>query len=425
MFAMVDCNNFYASCERVFRPDLKYQPIAILSNNDGCVISRSAECKALGLKMGEPMFKAKSLIRQHGIQVFSSNYPLYADISNRVMSTLEEMVPDVEVYSIDEAFLSLIVNGETIVAAGELTAFGQHIKQRVQQYVGMPVCVGIAPSKTLAKLANFAAKTYPSTLGVVDLSDPIRQRRLMAKVPVGEVWGVGRRSQKRLRSLNIHTALDLCDAPATLLRKHFSVVLERTIQELRGLPCVELETHVPIKQHVLCSRSFGEKVTSLEELSIALSSYVEVAARKVRQEKCMARALTVFIKTNRHSRHDRQHSMTASEGLLMPTNSTPELNKPAQYLLRQHWKPGCAYQKAGIILHDLVSAENVQTNLFAAQQSQKSQNLMNALDAVNHRYHNALCYASALPTKQYSRWRMKQNELSPAYTTRWADIPRV
>ncbi|MBT4928355.1 MAG: Y-family DNA polymerase, partial [Cellvibrionales bacterium] len=237
IFALVDCNNFYASCEKLFRPDLANTPVVVLSNNDGCVVARSKEAKALGIKMGIPIFKIQPQIRQHGIKVFSSNYSLYADMSDRVMRTLEDMAPRVEIYSIDEAFLDLT----GIQSAISLIDFGQQVKHTIDRWIGITVCVGIAPTKTLSKLANHAAKKYSATRGVVDLTDRNRQRKLLALTPVEDIWGVGRRLSARLQAMDIHTALDLADTSAKSIRQHFSVVLERTVRELNGESCMDLE----------------------------------------------------------------------------------------------------------------------------------------------------------------------------------------
>ncbi|GAA0685454.1 hypothetical protein GCM10009104_08820 [Marinobacterium maritimum] len=262
VFALVDCNNFYASCERLFRPDLAGKPIVVLSNNDGCIVARSAEAKALGIKMGVPVYQVERYLQQHDVAVFSSNYALYADMSARVMSILEELAPRVEIYSIDEAFLDLT----GIDSIQSLDAFGTRIRQQVGQHTGIRVCVGIAPSKTLAKLANHAAKQYPATGGVVDLTNPERQRRLLALVPVSEVWGVGRRLRQRLETDGIRTALDLASANPKSIRQQYSVVLEQTVRELNGESCLSLEEITPVKQHVICSRSFGERITTFQAM---------------------------------------------------------------------------------------------------------------------------------------------------------------
>ncbi|WP_445928520.1 Y-family DNA polymerase [Marinomonas sp. TI.3.20] len=267
VFALVDCNNFYASCEKLFRPDLKRTPIVVLSNNDGCVIARSKEAKLLGIKMGVPMFQVQEEIKQHGIVCFSSNYALYADMSNRVMTILEEEAPRLEVYSIDEAFMGL--TGVDHVT--DLLEFGKRVKAKIDQWTGITVGVGIAPTKTLAKLANHAAKKYPATGSVVDLMDSDRQKRLLALVDVSDVWGVGSRTTAKLKARGIYTGLDLANADPKFIRSEFSVVLERTIRELNGSSCLDLELVRPTKKQIICSRSFGHKVTEKRELREAIN----------------------------------------------------------------------------------------------------------------------------------------------------------
>src|SRR5690554_5642584 len=267
-FALIDCNNFYASCEKLFRPDLKDKPVIVASNNDGCAVARSAEAKALGIKMGTPLFQMKDLIRNHHVQVFSSNYALYADISNRVMTIIESLVPRLEIYSIDEAFADLTGVSDIF----NLEMFALDMREQIERCVGIRTCVGVAPTKTLAKLANYGAKKYPKTGGIVDLSDPLRQRRLMKITPVDEVWGVGRRIAKRLELFGIETALQLADADLKTIRKSFSVVLERTVRELRGQSCLALEDVAPTKKQIVVSRSFGERVESMTDLRSAIAS---------------------------------------------------------------------------------------------------------------------------------------------------------
>ena len=291
--ALVDVNNFYASCERLFRPELRGRPIVVLSNNDGCVVSRSPEAKAMGIKMAGPYFKIREQFEAHGGVAFSSNYALYGDMSGRVMSTLETMAPELEVYSIDEAFLSL---SESF--AGDLTAYGQQIRQRVWQWTGLTVGVGIGPTKTLAKLANYAAKKWPATGGVVDLRDELRRARLMAITPVDEVWGIGRRLGAKLVAQGINTVADLVASDAKGLRAQYGVVVERIVQELRGLPCAELTVEPAAKLQILSSRSFGERVTDRGEMAQALSGFMARAAEKLRAEGMCCQRVHLFVRTS-------------------------------------------------------------------------------------------------------------------------------
>lgn len=419
VFALVDCNNFYASCEKLFRPDLKDTPVVVLSNNDGCVVARSREAKSLGIKMGVPAFQIKAEMQRHGILAFSSNYALYADLSSRVMSTLEEMAPRVEVYSIDEAFLDLT----GIESAVSLVEFGQQVRERIGHWIGITVCVGIAPTKTLAKLANHAAKKYPATQGVVDLTNPDRQRRLLALVPVDDVWGVGRRLSTRLNALGITTALDLANASPRAIRDQFSVVLERTVRELNGESCIELEEITPTKKQIVCSRSFGAKVTQFELLREAVCEYATRATEKLRKEQQQAKVLTVFIRTSPFKDNEPQYSNSASGELLIPSCDTRDFIELANHLLKRIWKDGFRYAKAGVMLSDFYDPGMFQPGLFDDVSTRSnSQQLMSVLDTINQSGAGKVFFAGQGTKKD---WSMKREHLSPAYTTRWDQLPRV
>lgn len=419
VFALVDCNNFYASCEKLFRPDLKDTPVVVLSNNDGCVVARSREAKSLGIKMGVPAFQIKAEMQRHGILAFSSNYALYADLSSRVMRTLEEMAPRVEVYSIDEAFLDLT----GIESALSLVEFGQQVRARIGHWIGITVCVGIAPTKTLAKLANHAAKKYPATQGVVDLTNPDRQRRLLALVPVDDVWGVGRRLSKRLNALGITTALDLANASPRAIRDQFSVVLERTVRELNGESCIELEEIPPTKKQIVCSRSFGVKVTHFELLREAVCEYATRATEKLRKEQQQAKVLTVFIRTSPFKDNEPQYSNSASGELLIPSCDTRDFIELANHLLKRIWKDGFRYAKAGVMLSDFYDPGMFQPGLFDDVSTRSnSQQLMSVLDTINQSGAGKVFFAGQGTKKD---WSMKREHLSPAYTTRWDQLPRV
>jgi len=419
VFALVDCNNFYASCEKLFRPDLKDTPVVVLSNNDGCVVARSREAKLLGIKMGVPVFQIKAEMQRHGILAFSSNYALYADLSSRVMRTLEEMAPRVEVYSIDEAFLDLT----GIESAISLVEFGQQVRERIGHWIGITVCVGIAPTKTLAKLANHAAKKYPATQGVVDLTNPDRQRRLLALVPVDDVWGVGRRLSKRLNALGITTALDLANASPRAIRDQFSVVLERTVRELNGESCIKLEEIPPTKKQIVCSRSFGVKVTHYELLREAVCEYATRATEKLRKEQQQAKVLTVFIRTSPFKDNEPQYSNSASGELLIPSCDTRDFIELANHLLKRIWKDGFRYAKAGVMLSDFYDPGMFQPGLFDDVSTRSnSQHLMSVLDTINQSGAGKVFFAGQGTKKD---WSMKREHLSPAYTTRWDQLPRV
>ncbi len=419
MFALVDVNSFYASCETVFRPDLKGVPVVVLSNNDGCVIARSAEAKALGITMGVPFFKLKEALRRHRVQVFSSNYALYADMSLRVMTTLEEMAPAVEIYSIDEAFLNL----SGVSFCQPLETFGRAVQARVAQETHLQVGVGIAPTKTLAKLANYAAKKYPGTKGVVDLSHPERQRKLMALTPVEEVWGVGSRIGKKLKQMGIEQALQLADSSTWVIRKHFNVVLERTVRELRGEACLELEEMTPTKQQIVCSRSFGTRLTDYAEVRQAVCQYAERAAEKLRQEKQYCRQIAVFLKTSPHAENEPYYGNQATGQLLTPSNDTRDIVRIATEALDRIWLEGYRYMKAGVMLGDFFSQGVAQLHLFDAYGPRaNSEALMQVVDRINQAGRGTLWFAGQGIEKS---WAMKREMLSPSYTTRFADLPVV
>lgn len=439
IFALVDCNNFYASCEKLFRPDLATTPVVVLSNNDGCVIARSKEAKALGIKMATPFFEAKALIQKHSIVTFSSNYALYADLSARVMQTLEELAPAVEVYSIDEAFLELSgldtpalqtqFSTKTPKATSALSHYGFFIRERILNWVGMTVCVGIAPTKTLAKLANHAAKAWPKTNGVVDLTCPKRQRKLMALVPVSDVWGIGRKLSARLKDMNIHTALDLASADPKRLRRQFSIVLEKTVRELNGESCFSLEDSPTSKKAIVSSKSFGERITCKAHLQEAIASYVHTACQKLRREHSHAKQLTLFLRTSPFSRGqgDPYYSTSQTRALPYPSEDTRDFLKLASELLDLCWKDGHRYMKAGVVLSELTSKHLQQVDLFSSHQAiQTSSALMSVLDQLNHKKPHSLFFASSTPkTEQKPHWAMKQERLSPAYTTCWKALPKV
>lgn len=419
VFALVDCNNFYASCEKLFRPDLKQRAVIVLSNNDGCVVARSREAKALGIKMGVPVFKIQHEIRQHGIITFSSNYALYADLSARVMRTLQELAPRVEVYSIDEAFLDL-TGFEPMMS---LARFGQHVRQVIATWTGITVCVGIAPTKTLAKLANHAAKQYPATGGVVDLTNPERQKRLLALLPVGKVWGIGRKLSRRLQVLGINTALDLANTRPGRIRKQISVVAERAVRELNGESCIDLEEVSATKKQIVCSRSFGERITTLQGMKEAVCEYATRAGEKLRSEKQYAGVITVFIKTSLFNSQEPQYTNSAIGELSIPSDDTRDLIEQAMLLLQRIWRDGYRYAKAGIMLSDFYEPGVYQTNLFdECRQRADTKSLMSVLDKINRGGKGRVFFAGQGIRKD---WSMKREHLSPAYTTRWPDIPKV
>ncbi|HGV5159169.1 TPA: Y-family DNA polymerase [Klebsiella pneumoniae] len=420
MFALVDVNSFYASCETIFRPDLQGRPVVVLSNNDGCIIARSAEAKKLGIKMGDPYFKCKDYFRQQGVVCFSSNYELYADMSNRVMTTLEEMCPRVEIYSIDEAFCDLTGVRNCRV----LEEFGRELKDTVYRNTRLPVGVGIAQTKTLAKLANHAAKTWKATGGVVDLSNVERQRKLMALLPVDEVWGVGRRISKKLEAMGIKTVLQLADTDIRFIRKHFNVVLERTVRELRGEPCLGLEEFAPVKQEIVCSRSFGQRIIDYHEMRQAICLYASRAAEKLRGEHQYCRFISAFVKTSPFALNEPYYGNSTSVKLLTPTQDSRDIITAATKCLDAIWRDGHRYQKAGVMLGDFYSQGVAQLNLFDDNAPRKnSEKLMEVLDHLNAKDGRGTLYFAGQGIQ--SAWQMKREMLSPRYTTRFSDLPVV
>ena len=421
IFALVDVNNFYVSCERVFQPQLEHVPMVVLSNNDGCAVARSAEVKALGVKMGTPWFKMKALAKEHGILALSSNYTLYGDMSNRATAVLRDFSPDIEVYSVDESFLRVEAVAHLY---GGVTAMGQQIRQRVKQWTGLPVCVGCGPTKTLAKIANHLAKKNPEFEGVCDLHAIPRPERLqwMSQLEVGEVWGVGKRIAKRLNAMGVETVLDLRNISIKEIRAQFGVVMERTCNELRGISCLELEDVAPAKQQIMSSRSFGSPVTTLAELREAVASYVSRAAEKLRAQRSVSAAVHVFIQTNRFKESDLQYS----EGLLVPlpdpTDDTRLLASAATLGLSLIFKPGYQYKKAGIML-TLISdkAKRQQTLFDDPLQRAQSAKLMAAMDAINAEFGRDTVTTGANGTEK--RWAMRSKNRSPRFTTQWDELP--
>lgn len=416
--ALIDVNNFYVSCERVFNPSLAGKPVVVLSNNDGCCVARSNEVKALGVRMGVPWFQVKALAKEHGIMAYSSNYTLYADMSNRVMSLLSEYSPAIEVYSIDEAFLDLSD------MEGDLTAYSQHMRARILKWLGLPVCVGIGPTKTLAKLANYLAKKRMVFNGVCEWAAlrAAEQDALLGGIDVGEVWGVGRRIALRLAEINIHTVAQLRDASTHVIRARFSVLLERTVLELRGVACQALEEIAPPKQQIICSRSFSHPVTSLPELSQAVVAYVTRAAEKLRRQASLAGILQVFILTNQHKPNEPQYNPSHSVCLPEACDDTRTLALYAIKALRGIYRPGHKYIKAGIMLSALSPAAQKQGNLLGSEATnQKATALMEVMDKINQREgRNTMFLAGAGINPS---WKMRREKQSPHYTTRWEELP--
>jgi DNA polymerase V len=415
-FALVDCNNFYASCERLFRPELKKQPVAVLSNNDGCIVARSQEVKELGIKTGTPLFKVLPLLRQQRVHIFSSNYTLYGDLSARVMHTLEELSPTLEIYSIDEAFLDLS-------GISDPSTYGEQIRTRVYKNVGIPVSVGIAPTKTLAKLANYAAKKYPATAGVVNLMDTQRQQRLLAITPVAEVWGVGRKLSASLNNSGITTALELAQQKRSQIRRHYSVVLERTVRELNGEACLDLDNAPATKQQIVCSRSFGNRISDYTSLRETICEFAARAAQKLRCEWQLANNVNVFIRTSPFLDNSAQYANSSTMRLAYPSSDSGAIIAAATTALDSIYKADYPYAKAGVMLADFCSARRRQLNLFQAPaQTAQREILMQTIDSINHSGTGKVWFGGQRPVKD---WFMQRDMVSPSYTTSWADLPLV
>lgn len=418
MFALADANNFYASCETIFRPDLRGKPVVVVSNNDGCVIARSAESKKLGIKMGDPLFKFERFFREQGVTVFSSNYALYGDMSSRMMSILGEMAPGQEIYSIDESFLD--VSG--IASYMPLEEFGHQMRNRVRQETSLVIGVGFGPTKTLAKLANHAAKKWTKTGGVVDLSSPARQRKLMALVDVTEVWGVGGRIAKRLQAMGVSTVLDLANANTSMIRKNFNVVLERTVRELNGESCIPLEEMPPAKQQIVCSKSFGQRVTELADMQHAVVTYATRAAEKLREQGSKCCHISVFIATGRYG-HEPQYSNSASFTCAYPTSDTRDIVAFAIRALDAIWRDGYRYAKAGIMLSDFFQTGIAQLDMFSEHQPRANADaLMATIDQINKSGLGKIWLAGQ---GTVNSWQMKREMLSPRYTTCFEELLTV
>lgn len=413
MFALVDCNSFYASCEQVFRPDLRGKPVVVLSNNDGFVVARSKEAKALGIPDLHPFFKIESFLRKHNVAIFSSNYPLYGDMSNRVMTTLKEFSPQLEIYSIDEMFLSFA--GMNI----DTTEYGKEIKARVWNVVRIPVSVGVAPTKTLAKLANRMAKKIPKFEGSCTLDAPHKWEWVLKRVPVTDVWGINKRLAIRLAEYDVKTAHDLATLNPKMARRKTNVCIERTIEELNGISCLGLEDVPPAKKQIYCTRSFGKKATTIEPVLEGVSLYATRAAEKLRKQQHLAIAMHVFIHTSPFK--PNFHSASDIARLPYPTDDTRVLIKTARRLAESLYRDGHAYLKAGVGLVEIAHKRTHQLDLFHPGQTIKSDGLMKAIDSINNTNGKGTIFFAAQGVSK--PWHMRQQFTSPQYTTRWREIP--
>lgn len=414
VFALVDCNNFYVSCERAFNPRLAGRPVVVLSNNDGCIVARSDEAKALGIAMGVPAFEVADILEKNNVHILSSNYTLYADMSDRVMQTLSAFTPEIEIYSIDEAFLNLAALSKNPIECA------RRIKATVKKWTAMPVSIGIAHTKTLSKIANRIAKKSPDAGGVFDLTSAGDIDALLGTIAVEHIWGVGIRTAIKLKKAKIKTALDLKNADTYWIRKKFGVVGLRTVYELRGDVCYCLEENPPTRRQVAVSRSFGEPVDDVGKLKEAAAAFAVRAGEKLRQEKLFANLISVFVTTSPFIKNKYFNSQTAA--FEVATNDTTELICTACLCVEKLYRKGCLFKKCGVILHSLVSENQIQHNLFDAADREKSKRLMRTVDLINTRFEASLHWA-AEGLKQ--PWQVKFKRRSKRFTTDWSDLLEV
>ncbi len=414
--ALIDCNNFYASCERIFNPKLMRRPIVVLSNNDGCIITRSAEAKKLGIKMGEPYFKAKKIIDKNNVKVFSSNYSLYGDISQRVMETLARFAPDVEIYSIDEAFLGL--NG---FENYELSAYCSYIRRIIKQWVGIPVSIGVSSTKTLSKIANNLAKKNKEYDGVCILKYWFDINEALKLTPIGDVWGIGRRLSSFLQKYNIKTAYDFIQLDKGWVRKNMGVVGEKTFLELCGVSCIELDLIPSDKKSCCVSRSFSKPIEKIYDLEESVSAYGARVAEKIREEGLMAESMSVFVLTNYFNRKEKQYSNSIKLQLPFPTNNSIKIVKRALQGIRKIYREGYRYKKAGVILYGLTKSNQVRGLLDYDRES--SDMIMNTIDRINGRYGSSTIRLASEGIEK--SWRMRRDSVSPCYTTNFDDLVEV
>jgi DNA polymerase V len=418
IYALVDCNNFYASCERVFQPNLAKKPVGILSNNDGCIVAMSQELKNLGVTRGQPYFKMKYLIQKYDVKIFSSNYSLYGDMSARVMKTLATFTPEIEVYSIDEAFLLL-----TGFEKSDLTKYGQEIRKTVQKWTGIPVSVGIGRTKTLAKIAALIAKKYPRFQNVFDITDHPKMDTILETIPVEKIWGVGFRYAKMLNKYGFHNAYQLSTAPDEWVKKQMTIVGLRTVKELRGISCLDLENDVIARKEIVSSRSFGKPVTELQELQEAAATYCTRAVEKLREQDLVASQVMVYITTNRF-KEEPQYANFVSGRLAVPSAYTPEFLSKIKTLLSTIYRPGYSYKKVGIMISDIIHQKKAPLDFFApCYLDDRRKVIMDKVDSVNRRWGSGTLRYAASGIEQ--KWSMKRELLTPRYTTCWKELLKV
>jgi|TARA_R100000365_G_C2738904_1_gene67803 DNA polymerase V len=414
--ALIDGNSFYCSCERVFDAKLEKRPVIVLSNNDGCAVARTAEAKALGIKMGQPYFQIRDLCRREGVVAMSSNYALYGDMSRRMNQIYDRFSPDVEIYSIDESFIDV-----SRLPVKERTAWASDLRATTRKWTGIPTCVGIGPTKTLAKLANKAAKKLPT--GVLDLSDRAEQDRVMADFPIGDVWGIGRASQGKLAALGIQYAGQLRDVDPKLARQLMTVVGEKIVHELNGIPCIALETVAPQRKGCAVTRSFGERVTHKTQMEQAVAGYATRLGEKLRRHGLATDHVTVFMHTSRFNDDEPQRSVSMTVDIPEATNDTLQLIKAARRAVDRLWQSGYRYSKAGVITQDLVAPPIPQRALFDNLDHDRAAKVMAAMDEANRRWGRATVVPAAVGIAAKAGFTTKFEMRSPRYTTRWSELP--
>ncbi|MCP4294426.1 MAG: Y-family DNA polymerase [Proteobacteria bacterium] len=420
MIALIDCNNFYVSCERVFAPVFNGKPVVVLSNNDGCVVARSDEAKTLGIPFGAPIFKCKDLIRVQGIKVFSSNYTLYGDMSQRVMQVISRFVPRSEKYSIDECFAEFSFNDKA-----ERETIAKVIRHRVLKETGIPVTIGIGQTRTLAKVANRWAKKKRSHNGIYEIpTQPAEINQLLGQVPIDDVWGIGLRQSKKLRRHGVESALDLKNSGESWVRKVLTLHGLHTMLELRGVPCLDWEPEFQPKEMITSSRSFGRPITNYHEMKEAVATYIFRAAEKLRKQKSKTSCIQIFLATNRFNPREPQYANTTSVQLPHPSSYNPELVKAAFKGLKQIYRTGYRYKQAGVTLSQFSMQENQQLCFWGNLRKEEKENeLMRTVDEINHRFGKNHLRFAASGIK--NRWTMRRDQKSPAYTTNWNEIPVI
>jgi DNA polymerase V len=423
MIALIDCNNFYVSCERVFDPSLRNKPVIVLSNNDGCAIARSDEAKALGIKMGAPAFLMQDLILKHDVKVFSSNYALYGDMSARVMDVIRTFIPETEVYSIDEIFGDL-----STMKYADLTKLAAEVREAVMRATGIPVTIGIAQTKTLAKMANRYAKKAPGCRlqaarpGIFVASGDVEVSEMLLHTKVEDIWGVGPQHAVRLQQNGFATAADFIKAPEDWVRSEMSVVGLRTLQELKGIPCIKWEAAPAKKKNICTSRQFGKLITGKKEVRQAIATFASSCAMKLRKEGSCARKIHVFLQTNVHRKQDEQYFHSVTLDIPSPTNSTVEILKYAMQAMELLYKPGFNYQKTGVIVMDLVPETCVQMALFDGSAREKEKKVMKTLDELHDSFGDVVRFA----TQEFNKkWNLRRNHLSKSFTTKFDQLPVV